>query len=156
MGNKWAAFRVNIHSQQSDGVKLGSNCVLKDSFIHDFTPSRGSHADAGQMQTGVHNLTVTHNTILMGRSKADNAALMFSPDLGPSGVGPVDISDNLLGGGGITLRIVDGNDGQFHQSGYSVSGNRFVPDALYQEVRVGEPLRAFTHWADNRLTRQRD
>ncbi len=108
------------------------------------------------MQTGVHHLTVTHNTILMGTSKADNSALMFSPDLGPSGAGPVQVSDNLLGGGGITLRIVDGNNGQFHQSGYLVSGNRFVPNAIYQEVRVGEPLRAFRGWSDNRLTRQHD
>jgi hypothetical protein len=155
-GNSWSAFRVNIHSQQSDGVKLGSNCILKDSFIHDFTPSAGSHADGGQMQTGVHHLTVVHNTILMGTSKADNSALMFSPDLGPSGVGPVDVSDNLLGGGGITLRIVDGNNGQYHQTGYSVTGNRFVPNALYQEFRVEEPSRAFDGWSDNRLTRQRD
>lgn len=155
-GNSWTALRVNIHSQQSDGVKLGSNCWLQDSFIHDFTPSAGSHADGGQMQTGVHHLTVRHNTILMGTSKADNSALMFSPDLGPSGAGPVLVADNLLGGGGITLRIVDGNNGQFHQTGYTVSGNRFVPDAIYQEVRVGEPLHAFTGWSDNRLTRPHD
>lgn len=108
------------------------------------------------MQNGVHHLTVTHNTILMGTSKADNSALMFSPDLGPSGAGPVEVSDNLLGGGGITLRIVDGNDGQYHQRGYSVTGNRFVPDAIYQEVRVGEPVAAFAGWSDNRLTRPRD
>jgi len=152
-GNSWTALRVNIHSEQSDGVKLGSNCWLQDSFIHDFTPSAGSHADGGQMQTGVHHLTVRHNTILMGTSKADNSALMFSPDLGPSAAGPVLVADNLLGGGGITLRIVDGNNGQFHQSGYTISGNRLVPDAIYQEVRVGEPLRAFTGWSDNRLTR---
>ena len=155
-GNSWTALRVNIHSQQSDGVKLGSNCWLQDSFVHDFTPSAGSHADGGQMQNGVHHLTVRHNTILMGTSKADNSALMFSPDLGPSGAGPVLVADNLLGGGGITLRIVDGNNGQFHQTGYTVSGNRFVPDAIYQEVRVGEPLHAFTGWSDNRLTRPHD
>ena len=151
-GNSWAAFRVNIHGQRSDGVKLGSNCALIDSFVHDFALAPGSHADGGQMQTGVRNLTVRHNTILMGTSKSDNAALMFSPDLGPSGTGPVTVTDNLLGGGGITLRIVDGNNGQYHQAGYSVRGNRFVPNAIYQEVRVNEPLAAFHGWADNRLT----
>lgn len=155
-GNSWAAFRVNIHSQRSDGVKLGSNCALIDSFIHDFTLAPGSHADGGQMQTGVHNLTVRHNTILMGTSKSDNAALMFSPDLGPSGTGPVTVTDNLLGGGGITLRIVDGNNGRYHQTGYSVRGNRFVPNAIYQEVRVNEPLKAFLGWTDNRLTGPHD
>ena len=151
-GNNWSALRVNIHDEKSDGLKLGSNCLLADSFVHDFSPAPGAHADGGQMQVGVRHLTITHNTILMGTSKSDNAALMLSPDLGPSETGPVTVTDNLLGGGGITLRIVDGNNGQYHQTGYSVRGNRFVPNAIYQEVRVNEPLAAFHGWADNRLT----
>ena len=52
-GDNWTGYRLNIHSMMDDGVKLGSNVTLQDSWIHDLTPSPDAHADGAQMQAGV-------------------------------------------------------------------------------------------------------
>jgi hypothetical protein len=126
--DNWTGIRLNIHNFPDDGVKLGSNVRLQDSYIHDFATSPGAHADGGQMQGGEVNLTIRHNTI-MARSltgTSTNAALFIAPDLGPSTNGPVTIDNNLLGGGNYAVYIVDGNNGQYFVRNIALTNNRFV------------------------------
>ncbi len=140
-GDSWSASRVNIHGLTDDGVKLGSNVTLEDSWIHDLTPSADSHSDGGQMQSGVRNLVVDHNTIDMGTGRS-NSALFLAPDLGPSSPGPVSIRGNWLNGGNYTLYCVDGGDGRYFVDNISITSNRFGPDSQYGPVKVNVPVTA--------------
>ena len=145
--DNWAGYRLNIHDMGSDGLKLGTNTHLEDSYIHDFATLPGAHADGAQMQSGETNIIVRHNWI--NPLGGENSALFFAPDLGPSAAGPIIIDKNLLGGGNYTLYIVDGNNGQYHESGYSLTDNRFLRNAQYGATRINEPLANFTNTAGN-------
>lgn len=123
--DNWTALRVNIHGDTGDGVKLGSNTTLQDSWIHDLTPAAGAHSDGGQMQSGVTNLVVRHNTIDMASTGNANSALFMAPDLGPSTSGPVLVENNYLSGGNYTVYVVDGNNGQYYVSNITVRNNVF-------------------------------
>jgi hypothetical protein len=136
----WAAYRVNIHSNTGDGVKLGTNTTLQDSWIHDMTPGPGAHSDGGQMQDGITNLVVRHNRIDMGVGTGYNSALFICPDFGPSTAGPVLIENNYLSGGGFTIYVVDGNNGQYFVSNITVRNNVFGRSAQYAAARVNVPV----------------
>ncbi len=141
--SNWTARRVEIHSMTADGVKLGSNVKLLDSWIHDLTPGAGAHADGGQVQSGVRNTKIVGNTIDAGRG---NAALFISPSLGPSSSGPVKIRDNSLDGGNFTLFVVDGAHGKYVIKDIRVVGNVFGRNHRYGASRTNVPVR----WRDNR------
>lgn len=140
--NNWTAIRVNLHGVTDDGVKLGSNVRLQDSWIHDMTPGAGAHADGGQMQNGVTNLVVTHNNIDMAGTSGElgNAALFLAPDLGPSSAGPVTVTNNWLAGGNYTLYCVDGNNGQYFVKNITITGNRFAREFRYGPATVNVPI----------------
>ena len=135
-GDGWVAIRVNIHGVSEDGVKLGDNVTLQDSWIHDVTPSSGAHSDGGQMQSGVRNLVVKHNVIDMSSAPSANSALFLAPDLGPSSSGPVTIDGNWLDGGNYTLFCVDGNNGQYLVQNISITNNRFGRAGGYGPSRI--------------------
>lgn len=141
--DNWTAVRVDVHGVSDDGVKLGDNVLLQDSWIHGMTPSAGAHADGGQMQSGVVNLTIRHNRIDVG--SAANAALFMAPDLGPSTAGPVVVDNNILGGGNYILFCVDGNNGQYLVKNMSFTNNKFLPVTGYGAVRVNVPVT----WSNN-------
>ena len=138
--DNWSAYRVNIHGTYGDGVKLGSNVLLQDSWIHDLTPASGAHADGGQMQGGVRNLVVRHNVIDLSTVGSANAALFLAPDLGPSTDGPVTINNNWLDGGNYTLFCVDGNNGQYLVKNISITQNRFGRHSHYGPSRINVPI----------------
>lgn len=129
LGGSWTANRVNIHGMTGDGVKLGSDVLLENSWIHDLTPAPGAHADGGQMQDGVRNLVVRGNRIDV--STEVNSALFLAPDFGPSTNGPVTIESNYLSGGGFTLYVVDGSNGRY------VVGNITVRDNVFGASKFG-------------------
>ena len=148
----WTCRRCNIHGQSQDGVKLGSNVLLEDSWIHDLAPESGAHADAAQMQNGVSNLVVRRNTLdsrgvgEAGAPHMGNAALFVAPSLGPNSDGPVLLENNLLAGGNFTLHFSDGNYGQYHQRGVTIRGNRWKRGTFrYGPVRVNDACA----WTDN-------
>jgi len=148
--DNWTAIRVNIHGMAEDGVKLGSNTTLQDSYIHDFAGEAGAHADGAQLQGGLENVTIRHNYIVpLSVATPENSALFLAPDLGPSSTGPVVIDNNLLGGGNYSLFILDGNNGQYHQSGYSITNNHFLRNGRFGAVNVNEPASSFTAWSGN-------
>ncbi len=138
----WAAYRVDIHSNTGDGVKLGSNTTLQDSWIHDLAPGDDAHADGGQVQDGITNLVVRHNTIDV--SSAVNSALFIQPIFGPSTAGPVLIENNYLSGGGFTVFVLDGA-GKYVISNITFRGNRFGRHAQYGPTLVTVPV----GWTDN-------
>jgi hypothetical protein len=139
--DNWTALRLDVHNVPDDGFKLGDNTLLADSWLHDFTPEQNAHADGVQMQSGVVNATIRHNTIDI----AGNAALFLAPDLGPSTDGPLLVENNILGGGNYTLFNVDGNNGQYTVANITIRNNKFLHDARFGSVLQNVP----SAWTDN-------
>jgi len=139
-GDDWTARRVDIHGTTGDGVKVGSDVTLEDSWIHDLTPARGAHADGVQMQSGVRNLVVRHNRIDVSAAGSANSAIFLAPDLGPSAPGPVLVVQNYLDGGGYTLFCVDGADGRYVVDDITIRDNTFGGGAEYGAARVNVPV----------------
>jgi len=140
--SNWTAIRVNIHDVGSDGVKFGTNTLLADSWLHDFAPTEGAHADGGQLQAGERNIVVRHNRIdarSRSGSTPGNAALFIAPDLGPSSDGPLLIEQNHLDGGNYTLYCVDGGDGKYFLGHITIRDNRFGRNAQYGPLRINVP-----------------
>jgi hypothetical protein len=135
--SNWQGYRLNIHDMLGDGVKLGDNVTLADSWIHGFTPSPGAHADGGQIQDGVTNVIIRNNTIDV---PGTNAALFLAPDLGPSTSGPVLLDGNYLNGGGYTLFCVDGNNGQYFIGNITIRNNRFGTAHAFGTHRINVPV----------------
>ncbi|WP_309135080.1 DUF4082 domain-containing protein [Cellulomonas sp.] len=143
--SNYAAYRVNVHSTTGDGVKLGSNTTLQDSWIHDLTPGPGAHADGGQVQDGIRNLVVRNNTIDVSSTTKANAALFIAPDFGPTTDGPVLVEGNYLNGGGFTVFVVDGNNGQYVIRNITFRNNTFGRTAQYGQARINVPVT----WTNN-------
>jgi hypothetical protein len=142
----WTAIRVNIHGNTGDGVKIGSNTLLQDSWLHDFTPGPGAHTDGAQMQDGSSNVVLRHNTISIPYNGPGNGAIYIQPIFGPSTNGPVLIEDNYLTGGGFTLYIIGGSSaGGYTVSGITVRNNVIGPEHEYGPVRVSVPVT----WTNN-------
>ncbi len=139
--DNWTCLRCNVHNLPDDGFKLGSNTLLQDSWLHDFTPESGAHADGAQMQNGVTNANVIHNAMDI----AGNSSLFLAPDLGPSTNGPVTVRDNILGGGNYTIYVVDGNNGQYYVQNITVTNNRFLRDYRYGSADTNVPVT----WTNN-------
>lgn len=140
--NNWKAYRVELRNLTQDGAKLGNNVLLQDSWCHEMTPEPGAHADCTQMQSGVVNMTVRHNTIDPRNASGHfgNAAVFIKPDFGPSTEGPVTIDNNLLAGGNYTMFVVDGGKG-FKVRKIYVTNNHFVRNSYrYGAKRVNLPI----------------
>jgi hypothetical protein len=142
--DNWTAERVNIHNMTEDGVKLGSNVTLADSYIHDLTPGPGSHGDGAQMQAAVHDLVVRGNVIDVSAWNGEpgmNAAIFLKPDFGPSSAGPVQIVGNFLDGGGYVLYCTTGAS-SYTVASITISDNRFGRDSGYGPVAIDVPVTA--------------
>jgi len=91
----------------ADGVKLGSNSKLLDSYIHDLrdgiTPSGGtSHNDGVQISSG-SDIDILRNTITNEGGTYVNAGVFVKPDFGP--ISNVVIDGNYLDDFGFTARL---------------------------------------------------
>jgi hypothetical protein len=137
-GDNYTATRVEVTMLTDDGFKLGDNVHIDQAWCHNMTPSPAAHADCGQMQAGVVNLSVTNSWLDGGR----NSALFLAPDLGPSTNGPVRIDNNVLGNGNYTLYCVDGNNGQYLVKNITITNNRFLRGAQYGPVSLNVPVTA--------------
>lgn len=149
--SNWKAFRVNIHSVSQDGVKLGSEVTLQDSYLHDFLPEKGAHVDGAQMESGATNVLIRHNYIDPSNEAGflGNSAIFLSPTLGPSSIGPVIVEQNLLGGGNFTIFNVDGDYGKFFVSGIQIKDNRIKRNHRYGAARTNVAFIQFGNvWDD--------
>jgi hypothetical protein len=138
--DNWKAIRVEVRGTYGDGVKLGSNVTLQDSWIHDLAPASGAHADGGQVQGGISNTVIRHNVIDLGSSARANAALFIAPDLGPNSNGPLTIDGNKLNGGNFVMYCVDGNNGQYLIKNITITNNRFGAKFTYGRSNVNVPI----------------
>jgi hypothetical protein len=135
-GDNYTATGVEVTQLTDDGFKLGNNVHVDRSWCHDLSPSTEAHADCGQMQAGVTNMSVTNSWFVGGR----NSALFLAPDLGPNADGPVTIDNNVLDGGNYTLYCVDGNNGEYIVKNISITNNRFMRDYQYGPATVNVPI----------------
>jgi hypothetical protein len=146
-GDNYTLDRVNIHDFHGDGMKLGNNVTVEDSWIHNAATENGQHADGMQLQNGLSNVVIKHNYVDPLES-GSNSAVFIKNDLGPNNTtGPVLVDDNLLGGGGYTLYVYKGSSGMA-QGGVTIENNHFLSDQQYGPVAVNIPVVA---WANNIL-----
>jgi hypothetical protein len=90
------ALRVNV-SGAGDGVSIGNDSSLTDSYVHDLDNSPGQHND-GINADGRQRSSIIHNTILNSNSQTSAVTIGNTND-------PSDllVKDNLLAGGGYTV-----------------------------------------------------
>lgn len=122
-GRNYTLTRVNIHSTV-DGVKLGSNVTIEDSYIHDLAMFSGSHND-GMQSLGSDNVVLRHNTVIV--PKGATSAIILSTGSAYS-MRNITIDSNLLGGGAYTVYggYEKGQDDLSRVSGVVVSNNRIT------------------------------
>ena len=135
-GDNWEATRVDIHSTTGDGIKLGSNTLVEDSWIHDLSPDSDAHADGIQVQSGIDNASVLNNVIDLSRTASANAALFIAPDLGPSSDGPLLVQGNYLDGGNYTVQVLDGDYGKYYIAQIAFRDNTWGHKSNYGPVRT--------------------
>ena len=146
--DNWTGVRAQRPQPPDDGFKLGSNTLLQDSWIHDFTPEAGAHADGVQMQNGVTNGTIVHNTIDITRQLRHSSS---PPTSAPPPTARSRSSDNILGGGNYTLYVVDGNNGQYYVQNITVSAT-----GSYGTTATAPPgINVTVAWSIQLLARQR-
>ncbi|MDB5562112.1 MAG: hypothetical protein JWN11_1530 [Hyphomicrobiales bacterium] len=109
-------LRNNIYNVEN-GINLnGANSVVQDNYIHDLKASGSPHYDGIQVDGGVSNASITHNTVI--NDYGQTSAVMIDNYFGP--ISNVKVDSNVLVGGGYTVY----SDGQF--SGGSISGVSFT------------------------------
>jgi hypothetical protein len=96
---------VNIHGFE-DGLKLGSNCVLENSWIHDLMAKGKAHSDGVQVMDG-SNITIAGNRF--DGIGNQNSAVLLMPDMDP--ISRVLVADNYLDGGNYNVYSVHGPHG---------------------------------------------
>ncbi|MDQ4054429.1 MAG: right-handed parallel beta-helix repeat-containing protein [Actinomycetota bacterium] len=140
----YTARRVDIHSMTADGVKLGSNSTLEDSYIHDLAPSTGAHADGAQLESaGAENVVVRGNTIDLASPEVHsgfggNSAIILKPDLGDHGAGGILVESNYLNGGNYTLYLTNDSSGRELRD-VTIRNNRFGRVHRYGPHSVDSP-----------------
>ena len=124
----------------------GDNVLIQDSFV-DLCDMPGAHADGIQGYFGGDNVRIIHNTIdARVRPENENAAIFFANDSRSA-----EVRNNLLMGGGYTLRLHDPSGGR---GDYAASGNRIVDDSWgYGPISVDEceGSSSAIPWTDNRV-----
>ncbi|WP_372595632.1 right-handed parallel beta-helix repeat-containing protein [Actinotalea sp.] len=115
--------RCNIHGT-IDGLKIGSNDIVEDTYIHDLTVTADSHND-GMQSLGSDDVLIRHNTVIM-RDGATSAILLSTGSA--DSMKRIRIEDNLLGGGAFTVYggYEAGRDVLSRVSDVSITGNRIT------------------------------
>lgn len=135
-GYNYTLTRVNVHGTM-DGLKLGDNVTVQDSYVHDLVMTADSHND-GMQSLGSDNVRITHNTIVIG--KGSTSAIMLSTGSADS-MKNIVIDGNLLGGGAYTVYggYAAGVDTLSKVGGIVISNNRFTT-SVYPNGGVYGPL----------------
>lgn len=115
----FSLLRVDIHNCEN-GLDVGHDASLVDSWIHDMETDGGAHTDGAQLGQGSKNLTFRHNTLTMAAPGATSAIISW--DEGGSQQQQVVIDGNLLSGGTYTLYCA-----RQGTSDTRVTNNRFGP-----------------------------
>jgi len=100
-----------------NGITLtGGDTVIKDNYIHNLKASGAPHYDGIQIDGGISNVLIQHNTVI--NDYGQTSAVMIDNWFGP--ISNIKVDGNYLAGGGYTVY----SDGQF--SGGSISGVSFT------------------------------
>lgn len=126
--------RCEIVGMHADGVKIGSNTLYEENWIHDFTPDAGNHSDGMQAFEKIGNVVVRNNVVEVGLGgpwnandvldQSTNSALILNESLSTGTPGTISVTGNLLAGGGFTVYfdMVDStttfSDNQFTRNSY--------------------------------------
>lgn len=111
--------RSNIYGVEN-GLAPDSGSVLQDNYVHDLAAPGAAHYDGIQIDGGISNVTISHNTVLNGYDQT--SALMIDNGFGP--INNISVTNNRLGGGGYTIY----SDGQFNNG--AITGVSFVNNRL--------------------------
>jgi hypothetical protein len=120
IGGQGTFLRNDISKVDNGIVIQGDNALVQDNYIHDLQAAGEPHYDGIQIDGGISNATIRHNTVI--NSHDQTSALMINNYFGP--VSNVVIDNNKLVGGGYTVY----SDGQF--AGGPISGVSFTNNIL--------------------------
>jgi len=129
--------KSNIHDVVDTARITGDNVRIESSWLHDnlhydVAPDQkdGTHDDGIQIQRGT-NIDIVGNTI----TGAYNAALMYSPGLGP--ISDVVVSGNWIDGGGCSVNIAE--QGRGPAPGLVFKNNVFGRDTRVKDCAIIAP-----------------
>ena len=125
-GSGMTIRRLNC-SGAGDGIKLGSNSTMTDSYIHDLGTSPEAHNDGCEL--GSENVTVRHNTILNAQGQT---AAVFIGASAPST--NILVEDNVLAGGGYTVYGPDPGSSNVRVVNNKFSTRYFAKSGFYGPV----------------------
>jgi len=112
-------LRNNIYNVENGITVDGTSpTLIEDNYIHDLLASGAPHYDGIQIDGGISNVTIRHNTVI--NRWMQTSAVMIDNYFGP--VSKIIVDNNLLLGGGYTIYV----DGQFNSnpiSGVSITNN---------------------------------
>ncbi len=121
-------LRNDIHHVEN-GFNISGPSTIQDNYVHDMeapnvragTQWGGPHYDGIEINGGVSNVTIKHNTII--NENGQTSAVMINNDFGP--VSNITVDGNYLAGGGYTLY----SDGSFSSTD-TISGVQFTNNVL--------------------------
>jgi hypothetical protein len=114
-------LRNNIYNVENGITLQGNNTVIEDNYIHDLSAGGSPHYDGIQIDGGISNLTIRHNTIINSHGSA--GAIMIDNEFGP--ISNVTVDNNLLAGGSFTIY----SDAKFNSNpitGVSITNNHIA------------------------------
>jgi hypothetical protein len=114
--NGQGTFIGNDISGVENGLNVTGPSTIQDNYIHGLKASGSPHYDGIQIDGGVSNVSISHNTVVNDHDQT--AAIMIDNYFGP--ISNIKVDNNILSGGGYTVY----SDGQF--SGGSISGVSFT------------------------------
>lgn len=121
MGN--GTFLRNNISNVENGITIqGNNTVIQDNYIHSLKAAGAPHYDGIQIDGGISNVTISHNTIINDHGSA--GAIMIDNYFGP--IKNISVDNNLLAGGSFTIY----SDGSFNSNpitGVTITNNHISP-----------------------------
>jgi hypothetical protein len=123
--------RVNIH-HFNDGVRIGSNILIEDSWVHDMTRIGELHADAIQ-GISAKNVVIRGNTLDPTNAQTGdlgNSAIQLGSETGTRMSSNVVIEDNVMDGGNYALNI----SGAITAEDFTVRGNSFGRTSRYGPI----------------------
>jgi hypothetical protein len=132
IGGQGTFLNNNIYNVEN-GFDLGGPALIQDNYIHNLKAAGSPHYDGIQIDGGVSNIVVSHNSIITNTT-TDNSAVMIDNYFGP--ISNVTVDNNLLTGGAFTIFV----DGRFNNSsitGVSITNNHFGPGE-YGDISVNK------------------
>jgi len=134
-GGPVTVLRANLHGGV-DGVHVVSGSEVRDSYIHDQSPTDTSHDDAiQQIPSQADHVTIVHNTLIpynLGMHVFNNSAYICGSQC--TATTNMTFTDNLLDGGSHTLQCPD----------RGTAGNVFARNRFGHNFRFGAITKACT------------